>query len=166
MVHLVAPSLEHRESFLRMAVEWRAHGEHRYERAEQDFDAYLDRIRRHEDATRLPEGHVPGTEWWLEHDGEIVGVVRLRFALNATLAIKGGHIGYDVRPSARGRGFGTAALRLVLPEAQRRGLDRVLLTCDADNVPSIRVIERCGGVRSESSDAEILRYWIDLHRPK
>jgi predicted acetyltransferase len=109
---------------------------------------------------------VPGTEWWLEHDGEIVGVVRLRFALNATLAIKGGHIGYDVRPSARGRGFGTAALRLVLPEAQRRGLDRVLLTCDADNVPSIRVIERCGGVRSESSDADILRYWIDLHRPK
>jgi predicted acetyltransferase len=162
MVHLVVPSADKREPLQRMAAEWRAHGEDRYALALDDFDGYLARIHRNEDPAQVPADRVPGTEYWLEQDGEMVGCVRLRFALNASLEIEGGHIGYDVRPSARSRGFGTAALRLVLPEAKRRGLDRVLVTCDADNVRSMRIIERCGGVRSATSDAVILRYWIDL----
>jgi predicted acetyltransferase len=163
MAQLVTPSVDRRAAFLRMAHEWRAHGDDRYALAIDDFDGYLARIRRNEDPANVPADRVPGTQYWLEHDGEIVACVRMRFALNPSLEIEGGHIGYDVRPSARGRGFATTALRLALPEARARGLDRVLLTADADNIASIAVIVRNGGVRVDGRSGDpIVRYWIDL----
>ena len=58
----------------------------------------------------------------------------------------GGHIGYDMRPSARCRGHATAMLRAALPVAGALGIDQALITCDADNVGSRRVIERNGGI--------------------
>jgi predicted acetyltransferase len=93
--------------------------------------------------------------------------VRLRFWLLPALEVEGGHIGYDVRPSARGRGFGTMALHLVLVEARRRGLQRVLLTADADNYASLRIIQKNGGVFSGQAVSAargklINQYWIDL----
>src|SRR5438876_674627 len=47
--------------------------------------------------------------------------------------------------SGRG-GYGMLICRLALDEAQKLGLDRVLLTCADDNVGSWKVIERNGGV--------------------
>src|SRR4029077_7402792 len=110
------------------------------------------------------------TEFWLDDDTEeIVACVRLRFWLTPSLEAEGGHIGYDVRPSSRGRGFGTAALGLVLPEARRIGLERVRITVDSDNLPSIRVIDRNGGVLtgeaiSEKTGKPIKQYWIQTSR--
>jgi predicted acetyltransferase len=118
---LLDPSEEKREAFLRMAQDWqdwRDHGGDRYGLALEDFEAYLARVDRFRDAAQIPVGWVPGTEFWLDDGvGEIVACVRLRFWLTPSLEVEGGHIGYDVRPSSRGRGFGTAALGLVLPEA-------------------------------------------------
>ena len=49
------------------------------------------------------------------------------------------------------------------PEAVRaaaeHGLDRVLVTCDEDNVASRRTIERGGGVYEDSRNGK-RRYWI------
>jgi predicted acetyltransferase len=45
-------------------------------------------------------------------------------------------------------------------QARRLGLRRVLLTCDPDNKPSIRVIIANGGYPDEKLGGE-LRYWID-----
>ena len=149
MAKLLDPSSDKREAFLRMAQDWLEHGHDRYALALEDFDGYLARLHRFSDAAQTPAGWVPGIELWLEDDaGEIVACVRLRFWLTPSLEVEGGHIGYDVRPSSRGRGFGTAALGLVLPEARRRGLERVRLTVDSDNLPSIKIIERNGGVLS------------------
>jgi len=153
-----------------MAQDWLDHGNDRYRLALEDFDAYLARVHRFGDAAQVPLGWVPGTEFWLEDDvGEIVACVRLRFWLTPSLEVEGGHIGYDVRPSSRGRGFGTAALGLVLPEARRRGLERVRLTVDSDNLPSIKIIERNGGVLSGEAISRrtgrpIKQYWIDTSR--
>jgi len=167
---LLDPSQDKREAFLRMAQDWLDHGNDRYRLAVEDFDAYLARVHQFRDAARIPVGWVPGTEFWLDDDaGEIVACVRLRFWLTPSLEVDGGHIGYDVRPSSRGRGFGTAALGLVLPEARRRGLERVRLTVDSDNLPSIKVIERNGGVFSGEAISgrtgkSIRQYWIDTPR--
>lgn len=75
--------------------------------------------------------------------------------------------GYDIRPSALGRGLGTTILRLTLQRAAARGLPMVLLTCDADNVASRRVIENNRGVltawvRSADGRRMICRYAIAL----
>ena len=61
----------------------------------------------------------------------------------------GGHIGYAVRPSERRKGYATAMLRLALQYCADLGIDAVHLGCYADNLPSIRTIERCDGIRIE-----------------
>lgn len=149
-----------------MAREWRELGEDRYALAVENFDAYLERVRRAESEVQ-PPGRVPGTEFWLGSGEDIVGCVRLRFSLTPELEVEGGHIGCDIRPSARGNGFGTEALRLGLLEARRRGILRVRLTADADNIPSLKVIERNGGVLSGEAVSSrtgkpIRQYWIDV----
>jgi RimJ/RimL family protein N-acetyltransferase len=56
--------------------------------------------------------------------------------------------GYIVAPQARGRGVAVRALRLLTEWALTElALERVELRITPDNVPSIRVAERCGFVR-------------------
>lgn len=165
-MRLVMPSAQWQSAFLEMARECEAAGEQRYALALDDFDGYLRRIEAGRRGDGLPDGWVPGTEFWLEHDGRIVGCVRLRFGLTPDLENEGGHVGYDVRPSMRRRGYGTALLRLVLIEARARGIRRVRLTCDDDNFGSIKVIERNGGALagcgvSKETGRTVRQYWIE-----
>jgi predicted acetyltransferase len=125
------------------------------------FAAYVGELR----ALALPEtprpaGHVPSTTlWWVDGD-EYVGRIQLRHELNHFLREQGGHIGYDVAPEHRRRGHATAMLRAMLPiVAERIGVERVLITCDHDNVGSRKVIEACGGVL-EDRRGDKLRYWV------
>jgi len=58
-------------------------------------------------------------------------------------------------------------LRLLLKKAQKLGIERVLVTCNDNNIASARVIEKNGGklagkVTKEDSKYPIRRYWIDL----
>jgi predicted acetyltransferase len=165
MTRLVEPSPAWRSEFLSMAQEWRDGGDDRYARALDDFEGYLLGLARFREPELAPPHLVPQASFWVEHAGQIVACVRLRFWLDAALEVEGGHVGYDVRPSARGHGFGTAALRLVLPEARRRGIGRVRVTTDADNVASVRIIEKNGGVLSGTaisakSGKLVRQYWI------
>lgn len=110
-----------------------------------------------------PPGRVACTYFWVLEDGpadEVVGFLAVRHALDEFLLEQGGHIGYSVRPSARGRGHASRALRLGLAHAAGLGLERVLLTCDPDNLASQRTIERAGGVY-EDTRADTRRFWVD-----
>jgi len=164
-MRLVTPSTEWQSAFLEMARECQSAGELRYALALDDFDAYLRRVETSRRGDRLSEERVPAAEFWLEDDGMILGCVRLRLGLTPELENEGGHVGYDVRPSARRRGYGTALLRLALVEARALGIERVLVTCDEDNLGSIEVIERNGGVFtgggvSKKTGKTVRRYWI------
>jgi len=98
----------------------------------------------------------------------IVGRTSIRHRLNDFLRETGGHIGYAVVPEFRRRGYATEILRQSLVIARDQiGLDRVLVTCDDENVGSIRTIEKNGGalddVRSGPNDPKPKRrYWIVL----
>jgi predicted acetyltransferase len=107
----------------------------------------------------LPAGWVPHPTLWWVADDRFLGVVDIRHALTAALTEVGGHVGYGVRPSARRRGHATAMLRAALPVATALGLQRVLVTCDEDNVGSIRVIEANGGILEDQRGRK-LRYWL------
>lgn len=110
------------------------------------------------DAPR-PDGYVPSTTlWWVERDTYLARIA-FRHSLTPWLLEQGGHIGYDVRPSARRRGHATAMLRATLPRVAGLRVDPVLITCDHDNVASRKVIEACGGVL-EDRRADKLRYWV------
>jgi predicted acetyltransferase len=149
-----------------MARECDAAGEHRYALALADFDAYLRKVESGRGTEGHPEGWIPGTEFWLEDHETIIACARLRFWLTPAQEYEGGHIGYDVRPSRRQRGYGTALLGLALVEARGRGISRVRVTCDADNIGSIKVIERNGGsyagsVVSVETQKLVRQYWIE-----
>jgi predicted acetyltransferase len=95
--------------------------------------------------TPRPAGYVPGTTLWWTEGPEFLGRLAIRRRLTPTLMNVGGHIGYDVRPSARRRGHVTAMLQAALPIARGLGIGRALITCDVDNVASRKVIEKNGG---------------------
>ncbi|WP_062645730.1 GNAT family N-acetyltransferase [Streptomyces maremycinicus] len=130
------------------------------------FSAWVEQLRQQSDTSEaLGEERVHATHWWIVEGDTYLGAIDLRHRLNAVLLDVGGHIGYSVRPSARRRGLATWALGAVLPEARALGLDKVLVTCDDDNVGSARTIERNGGVLEDVRATEAggkRRYWITL----
>lgn len=114
---------------------------------------------------QLGPGWVPCTTWFFEQGGDLLGVVNVRHHLTERLRHFGGHIGYSVRPSARGQGVATALLAATLPRVRAMGIQDVLLTCDPGNVASRRTIERNGGVLEDEAlyapEGKVVRtYWI------
>ena len=133
-----------------------------------DFPAMLARLSNASEGKGLCENLVPHTTYWtVDAAGEIVGVANIRHRLNENLLLEGGHIGYSIRPSLRGRGLATRQLALAIEAAGRRGIQRVLVICERDNAASARVIEKNGGcMADEVTSAEtgklMRRYWIEL----
>lgn len=164
---LVEPSDELKAKLVAMAEEYAAAGDERYREVIEDFPGYMRGLARYAAGVDLPPGHVPSSQFFLVHRGEIVGHSALRHRLTPALEHEGGHIGYDIRPAARRRGYGTLILALTLERARNLGLARALLTCDTDNTASARIIERNGGVLagqavSNRSGKLISQYWIEL----
>jgi len=127
---------------------------------------YLDRLEAWRAGVDLPDSFVPSTFLVADVKGEIVGRSSIRHELNEFLAREGGHIGYCVTAEHRRQGYATEILRQSLVIARSVGVDRVLVTCDDDNIGSAAVIERCGGVFESLTDnrdgpTPKRRYWID-----
>ena len=115
--------------------------------SDEAFRAFAEEVRaKRLEETPRPVGYVPGTELWWVEDDEFLGRVGVRHRLTPALLEIGGHIGYDVRPSARRRGHATAMLREALIVARGLGIETALVTCNVANVGSRTVIERNGGV--------------------
>ncbi len=109
----------------------------------------------------LESGFVPQTVYWLYIDGRPVGTAKLRRYLTDKLRSNGGHIGYCVRPSERGNGYGTILLGEMLRKAAEINIPRVLITCNEDNTASRRVVENNGGILDRIENGRCF-YWIQL----
>ena len=159
-----------KDDFLCMVQEYRAKAEYfvYHDLAMQDFQAYLDECANYEIGKHLKPDHVPQTTYWLVDDMRtIVAESRLRHYLIPSLEIEGGHIGYAVRPSRRLKGVGTELLKQTLPKATAMGISKVLITCNADNIGSQKIILANGGIFdgeniSPQSQKWVYRYWINL----
>ncbi len=169
---LFEPTEELHGEILALIDEFAAAGEHHYRlmlgRALLDMPGYVGQLLAESRGRGLQPGYVPQTTFWtLDDDHRIAGIVHFRHRLTPELEYEGGHIGYFVRPSLRGQGYGTCQLALMLEHVRKAGLRRVLVTCDADNLASARVIEKNGG-RLTSQDISyhsrklVSRYWIEL----
>jgi predicted acetyltransferase len=125
-----------------------------------EFAAYVRWLRADADeGSARPPGYVPGTTLWWADGQEYLGRLTIRHRLTPSLLELGGHIGYDIRPSARRRGHATAMLAAARPVARGLGLDPVLITCDEDNIGSRKVIEANGGVLEDTRRGK-LRFWV------
>ena len=131
---------------------------------------YLEVLEERERGINLPPDHVPSTFLFGFKGDRIIGRVSIRHLLSDYLLRVGGHIGYVVVPEFRRQGHATTILRLAVQFAHDSlGFDRVLVTCDDDNIGSIRTIEKNGGVLEDIVSGPDLvkpkrRYWIDASR--
>jgi predicted acetyltransferase len=180
MPELVLPTADLKESFLAAMAEFRAEGRggrddesmigHEHQKygdsweTEAGFERFVDALLSDalEDSPR-PANYVPSKPWWYANGTDYLGRISLRHRLTPHLTEVGGHIGYDVRPTARRRGYATAMLLGVLPYAYDLGIDEALLTCDVDNVASRKVIEATGGVLEDKRNGK-LRYWVPTRK--
>ncbi len=176
MADLVPPTSLVRVSFIAAMDEFRAEGRGRpgdpsmvgaeirdYSATWADpdgFEQYVRQVRDEAlDDTPRSAGYVPSTTLWWVDGTAYLGRIAIRHQLTQHLLDYGGHIGYDIRPSARRRGHATAMLNRTLPVAAGLGINPALITCDEDNIGSRKVIESNGG-RLEDQRGIKLRYWV------
>lgn len=100
------------------------------------------------------------------NDNKVIGIIDLRHHIDhPILGTWGGHCGYSVRPSERGKGYAKEMLRLNTQNAQKLGIPELLITCDIKNIASEKTILANGGVFEKTIDVNgctMKRYWISL----
>ena len=126
------------------------------------YEEWLKNNQDHEMGINLPEGWVPDIQLVaFSIDGQAVGFLNIRLCLNDFLLEEGGHIGYSIRPSERGKGYAKEALGQGLQVAKEKNIKKALVTCSVENPASRAVIVSNGGVFEDVRNG-VERYWIDL----
>ena len=139
-----------------------------------DEEDVIQRFKDNRDSSKLPSNYVPSYDYFAVDDDKFIGVIHIRTRLTEDLLKFGGHIGYGVNPKYRKMGYGTEMLRLAISEYKDLiEEDRLLMTCDDDNIGSYKIIEANGGILEdkveniESGEKFISRrYWIDLNKKR
>ena len=134
---------------------------------DMNYDEWLKTIEEEKNGINLKKGRVPSTKFFLIDNNErILGGISLRHNIDSEYLLNyGGHIGYGIRPSERKKGYGNLILKLGLQEANKLGINRVLITCFDDNFASQKIIENNGGIienKTELDSKLMCRYWINI----
>ena len=120
------------------------------------------------------QGLLPGVarscHYWAVDGDRFIGEFQCRLDFTEKVLNDIGSVGYAVRPSEWRKGYGTAILCEGLDIARSLGMERVLLTVNEENNPSIHIIEKLGGALQDTIDAyneaeghhRLRRYWIIL----
>lgn len=176
MITLVLPDTKYKKSYISAVREFQEEDNPNasnyrdlvVEELQKDFESYVERLQNRSKGIDLPEGFVSATEYWIiDGDKHYQGRLEIRHRLTEYLEKFAGHIGYNIRPSARRKGYASQALTLGLQKAKELGLTKVLITCNDDNIASIKVIEKHGAVLENKlrTDNGVLkrRYWIKIN---
>lgn len=118
--------------------------------------------------TKPKPGLVPESFFWAVNDQEtVLGRISLRHHLIPALSEFGGHIGYEVHPAYRRQGVASFMLAELLKQPETRRVGKLLLTCDPENLGSVKTIEKNGGKLEKTRFVERVKrdtsyYWIEV----
>lgn len=172
---LVLPSKDDKESALLMLDEikavdaglpWQYSGLANLEEA-TSYEDWVKEKANEKNGIDLRDGYVPCTTLFLKRmsDNKVCGSISIRHELNEFLLEFGGHIGYSVTPSERGKGYGKLQLKMALEIAKDLGIEKCLITADETNTLSNKTIISEGGVLENTvmwNNEPLNRYWINL----
>ena len=165
-MELRRPILADKETVLEMMAEFEqtqsAHDGGFWDAENFVYEEWLKNNQDHEMGINLPEGWVPDIQLVaFSKDGQAVGFLNIRLCLNDFLLEEGGHIGYSIHPTERGKGYAKEALRQGLQVAKKKNIKKALVTCSVEIPASRAVIVSNGGVFEDVRNG-VERYWIDL----
>lgn len=171
---LVRPTKEYQEQAYEYVYEFvkynsQIHGIGSLDKYMGNYDEWLSKVEfnRNMIPGAVP-GRVPSEIFFLvrESDNKLLGTIDIRLMLNEYLLNYGGHIGYGVRPTERRKGYNSYQLYLALKFCLEKGIEKVLITCNKENIGSAKSIMKAGGVLEneviEPSGQEMQRYWIEV----
>ena len=142
---LVYPSEKYLKSYQEAFEEYNEHNVVTYALDDTNKVDVVEKFYNYRKGIDLKPNRVAQTTYWLVDGDKFIGQISIRHELNDALLKYGGHIGYGVRYSCWGKGYGTKMLALALKKAQHMGINKVLITCDNDNYASAKVIENNNG---------------------
>ncbi len=168
---LEIPEKKHEKEYLEMIQEFIDNNEIVIPRSmgRKEGKTYKDFLERMDDnraGRNLKPGRVRSELYFLIGDKDkIIGAEAIRYELNDELRFDAGNVGYGIRPSERKKGYATIGLKLALEKCKEAWLDKVLLTCDKENIWSSKTIINNGGIRDSDYESEEIakeRYRIPI----
>ena len=168
---LVLPTLKYKENIMAYKAEFIKNNDSMDGTAalkdaktfEQWYKQFCDNLK----SETVREGLVPSTTYMATsaHDNRLIGMVDIRHRLNDHLLNFGGHIGFSIRKTERQKGYATELLSLALKECANLNIEKVLITCEKNNLASAKTILN-NGAKLENEilmgSKVIQRYWIAL----
>lgn len=88
----------------------------------------------------------------VHHDGTRIGQIDLRIGTTQSLIMYGGQIGYGIDRPFRGNGYAAQACLLLKSVAIESGFEELWITCNPDNLASIKTCEKIGARFVEQVD--------------
>ncbi len=170
-IKLVKPSIKFEHQILEYKKEFEDNNENMAGTANlptyKIVEEWLDLLKDNSKEETVRTGLVPASTFLAlrEEDNTIIGMIDIRHRLNDYLFNFGGHVGYSVRISERLKGYAQKMLNLGLEECKKINIDKILVTCDKENIGSSKTIIRNGGIlENEVSENDKItqRYWITI----
>ena len=160
------PTLADKETVLEMMAEFEkyqsSHDGGFWDTENFSYEEWLESNQNQEMGINLPEGWVPAIQLVVfSEKGQAVGFLNLRLRLSNFLLEEGGHIGYSIRPSERGKGYAKETHRQGLQVAKEKNIKKALVTCSVNN-PASRVVILANGGLIEDVRNGVERYWIEV----
>lgn len=162
---LVSPSKDFKKGFEDYVMSYKKIDDEyyydKYKKALEAFEEYLNELDKLQRGEELPDDSVQTSNFWLIAEGKVVGVVRVRHIEMDTA----GHIGYDISPDYRNKGYGNQILKLALKKASDLGIKEAIVTCNIENAASKKIIEKNNGkllgtIFDEEEDEFLFKYSI------
>ena len=165
-MELRRPTLADKEIVLEMMAEFEKyqspHDGGFWDTENFSYEEWLESNQNQEMGINLTEGWVPAIQLVaFSVKGKAIGFLNLRLRLSNFLLEEGGHIGYSIRPSERGKGYAKETLRQGLQLAKAKNIKKALVTCSVNNLASRSVILANGGLIEGVRDG-VERYWIEV----
>lgn len=164
---LVEPNKKYEKSFKKYVMAYKETNDefyyNIYKKALDSFDEYIKDLSNYSKGINVSEGWVPFSTFWLINHDEVIGVARVRHKEIG----HAGHMGADISPYHRNKGYGTETLALSLEKAKEIGLKEVIVTCNINNSASKKVIEKNNGkllevISHEEENEKLYKFSISL----
>lgn len=138
-------------------------------REHEAVDKWLEYIKKIKSKETCDPNWVPEIQFLCirESDNRLVGMINIRPEMNDECLKYYGNMGYSIRRSERRKGYAKEQLSLALKLCSQMGMDKVLITCDKENIASSKTIIANGGVLENeifdpSDNSAVQRYWISI----